>query len=110
MWLVKMMSGQEFKISESQSVVVKEAMKNKGLVDLGFAIINTSSVECLLNTKDYRSNPIVTDDDFVGWLEGNSAKLDLLNSRYDGNKYHDYWVQAREYKRLYEKGEIKLLN
>lgn len=111
MWKIKMMSGASYPVAERVAKVAMEAMKEGGVLNLGFAMITAKSIEAIENTDEVAllSNPIIHDEAFGKWLSGDLRSLDLLNDRYDGFRFESEWKQALEYKKKIESGEIKQL-
>jgi len=108
---IKMMGGTDYSVNEKEANAAIQAMKNGGVVDLKFALINAKSIEAIENLDEVRlrSNPIYNDEDFLGWMHGNMHKLDALNNRYPLSKYEDEWREVKKIKSEIENGERKLL-
>lgn len=111
MWKIRMMSGTSYPVSEKVAKVAMEAMKEGGVLNLGFAMLTAKSIEAIENTEEVKrlSNPIINDEDFPGLVEGVGAKIDALNNRYPGERFEPEWKQALAYKKQIEDGEVKLL-
>lgn len=101
MWKVKMFSGQEFALNDNEARAVIAAMNQKTSVNLGYAVLNASGIESVVNEEQakLKTNRIINDQDFLGWVEGDMRKLDALNSRYSGDKYEAEWKEALNHKK-----------
>jgi len=96
-----MMSGLEIMVSDKEAELARAAMKAGGILELGFSLINTKSIETIENTEEtaIRSNRIINDENFKGLCASNGRSIDLLNSRYSGDKYEKEWTEALAYKK-----------
>ena len=108
-WKIRMMSGVEYLVDGDDLDSTRKALLNGGVAVIKEAsiIVNGKSIEAI--EEETAGNPIINDEDFKKWIEGNSRSIDILNSRFRGDKYEKQWKQALEYKKRIETGEIKLL-
>ncbi|MFA6982278.1 MAG: hypothetical protein WC243_04660 [Patescibacteria group bacterium] len=112
MWKAKLINGDEFNLNDVEAKALIAGMEARLPVNLGYAVINGISVASLVDVEasKFKTNPIISDNDAQEYLlHGDYKKIDLLNSRYPGDKFEKEWKQALEYKKKIENGEIKLL-
>lgn len=111
MWVVKPVAGDEFKVTDVEAKALIAGMESRLPVNLGYAVINGTSIASIWNEEELRvkTNRIINDENFKKWLNGDYSFVDVLNNRYSGDKYDKEWKEALEYKKKVENGEIKLL-
>lgn len=106
-WKIRMMSGHVYTVGDKEAENARKAMLGGGIVVLSMATVNGRSIEAI--EDEITNNPIINDEIFSKWIEGDMRSLDLLNNRYSGEKYEKEWKQALDHKKNIESGEIKSL-
>ena len=101
MWKVKLINGDEFLVTETEARALIAGMESRLPIDLGYIVVAGVSIACVADEEQMRikTNRIINDENFKGLCAGNGRSIDLLNSRYSGDKYEKEWDEALAYKK-----------